>query len=76
MTLRIYKTLKVDGVQLKQGYFYSFRYSPYQEDPTPMIIFINGIKGLHPNTKHQWRLIQGINLNYIPRGDRKQFIEI
>ena len=53
MALRIYKTLKLDGIQLKQGYFYQFKYSPYQEDPRPMIIFISAIKGLHPTTKHQ-----------------------
>ena len=53
MTLRVYNTLKVDGVQLKQGNIYEFRYSPYENDPSPMIIFINGIKGLHPNTGHQ-----------------------
>ena len=76
MALKILMKTKHNGVLLKSGYFYTFKYTAYQEDPRPMIIFINAIKGIHPKTGHQWRLIQGINLNYIPRKDRKQFINI
>ena len=53
-----------------------FNYQAYENDPQPLIFFINAIKGIHPNTGHQWRLIQGININYIPRKDRKKFVKL
>lgn len=34
------------------------------------------IKGINPNTSSSWNLIQGINLNYIPRSHRKAFVEL
>lgn len=76
MALQIIYKLKLNGVTLRSGHFYSFKYTAYQEDPSPMIIFISAIKGINPKTGHQWRLIQGINMNYIPRGHRKDFLEI
>jgi len=75
MSFKIYTSIKHNGVLLKSGYFYQFNYSAFQHDANPMIIFISAIKGIHPNTGHQWRLIQGINLNYIPRTIRKRFVE-
>ena len=31
------------------------------------------VSGLHPNTGHQHRYIQGINLSYVPRSHRRLF---
>jgi hypothetical protein len=76
MALTVYKQIKHDKVTWKSGHFYKFKYNAYENDPNPIIIFISAIKGIHPNTGHQWRLIQGINLNYVPRGDRKQFVTL
>lgn len=60
---------------LQSGYFYAFDYQAWENDPSPIIIFINAIEGIHPNTGHQWRLIQALNLSYVPRKDRKRFVE-
>lgn len=76
MALKIYKKIKHGKVTMREGMCYEFRYTSYENDPQPLIFFINAIKGIHPNTGHQWRLIQGININYVPRGDRKKFINI
>lgn len=34
------------------------------------------IEGIHPNTGHQWRIIQALNMHYVPRAMRKRFIKI
>jgi len=74
MALKIFYKIKHDNVWFKSGNFYSFKYGNYEEDPNPTIIFISGIRGTHPTSGNQWNLIQGINLNYIPRKDRKRFV--
>ena len=33
------------------------------------------LDGIHPNTGHQWRFFQGINMTYVPRTMRRRFIE-
>ena len=71
---RVYKK-KFKGVNLKSGYFYKFKYRPYRLDPNPVIIFLHGIEGIHPNSGHQWRLFQAINFTYVPRGMRKKFLK-
>lgn len=76
MALKIYKRIKFHNETFRSGHMYTFSYAAYENDPTPTILFINAIKGLHPNTGHQWRLIQGINMSYIPRKDRRRFVEI
>jgi hypothetical protein len=32
------------------------------------------IEGIHPNTGHQWRILQCINFTYIPKAVRKRFL--
>ncbi len=76
MALRIYYNVRQEKEILRSGDCYSFRYTAFENDPEPLILFLNGIYGLHPNTGHQWRLIQGINLNYIPRAKRKEFVKV
>jgi hypothetical protein len=57
------------------GHCYKFRYVNYQYDPFPVIFFINAIKGTHPTSGNKWSLIQGVNLNYLSRNIRRQFIK-
>jgi hypothetical protein len=75
MALNIQWSWKKGGETIKSGEFCTFSYSAWQNDPEPVCIFINKITGIHENTGHQWRLIQGISLNYIPRRDRKRFVK-
>lgn len=75
MTIRRAKEKKYQGVLLKSGRFYKFRYKPHENDPRPTIIFMHWFSGTHPNTGRQWRFFQGINFTYIPRAVRKRFIK-
>ena len=76
MALRVYKEISKNKVRLKQGHFYKFKYSSFESDPAPMCIFISAIRGEHPTSGKQWNLIQGINLNYISRRERRQFVDL
>lgn len=60
---------------LKSGRMYKFSYSGYQHDPAPLVLFLYYVDGTHPGTKRQWRFVQCINLNYVSRSYRKQFVE-
>lgn len=73
MALKIDPKFKFKGVQWKSGHLYKFRYSNWYEDPEPMMILLYRFKGTHPKTKHEWRFIQGINMNYLPRHVRRNF---
>jgi len=75
MALKFKFNRRLHGVMLNSGRIYKFAYSAYQHDPTPLIIFLYWVEGTHPTTKRQWRFIQAINLNYISRSYRKQFVE-
>lgn len=57
------------------GSFYSFKYKFYENDPAPCIAFINYVHGMHPNTKHMHNYIQGINLHYLPKRIRENFVK-
>lgn len=74
MALNIQYTFKQSGITMRSGHFYQFRYQAWANDPKPMIILFYKIQGINPNTGHQWRLIQGVNLNYIPRSHRRLFV--
>ena len=76
MPLRRRYTKTVDAVRMKSGHFYKFRYRPYERDPNPVIIFMHSIEGIHPNSGHQWRILQAINFSYVPRSFRKRFLGI
>lgn len=73
MALRIDGKFKFKGIQWRSGHLYKFKYSNWYEDPEPMLILLYRFSGTHPNTKRQWRFIQGINMNYVPRHVRKNF---
>jgi len=76
MALRITKNWRSHGITWNSGHFYTFRYNAFRQDPTPVIILMYKIEGINESTGHQFRLIQGINLNYIPRDQRKAFVEL
>jgi hypothetical protein len=76
MALIITYKKKSHGITWKSGHIFSFKYTPFQNDNKPLIIVLNIIEGIHPNTGHQHRYIQGLNLHYVPRKDRKRFIKI
>jgi hypothetical protein len=65
---------KFQGVEMKSGYFYTFKYQAWENDPHPTIILMYALEGIHPNTGHQWRFFQAINFTYIPRSVRKRFL--
>lgn len=74
MALQRHYTFRQNNITWRSGHFYQFRYQAWANDPRPMIILFYRITGINPNTGHQWRLIQGINLNYIPRSHRRLFV--
>jgi len=74
MALKISGNFKFKGIRWRSGLLYTFRYSNWFEDPEPMTIVLYKITGIHPSTGHQWNLLQCINMNYVPRHIRKNFI--
>lgn len=73
MALKVEYTFRHNSITWKSGHFYNFRYRAWNNDPKPLIILFYRITGINPNTGHQWRLMQGVNLNYIPRSHRRVF---
>jgi len=76
MAIRVIKNWKSHGTNWRSGHFYTFRYNAYRQDPNPVIILMYKIEGIHPNTGHQHRYLQAINLSYIPRQQRKAFVSL
>ena len=75
MALKIHYKKKSQGVTWKSGHMYKFKYTAYHNDPNPTYLHICSFSGYHPNTGRQWRFHQGINLAYLPRKERKQFVK-
>lgn len=75
MALKVSYNKRVQGVALKSGHFYSFNYTAYENDPNPTIIFLNSVSGIHPKTGREHRYFTAINLNYLSRRDRRDFVE-
>lgn len=59
---------------IRTGHLYSFRYKNFQLDPEPTVIVLYAVGGTHPNTGRRHNYIQAINLNYISRGKRREFV--
>ena len=76
MSLKVFFNIRYQGLNFQSGHCYHFGYSRYENDPHPIIFMINAILGTHPHTGHFWNLIQGINLNYIPKNSRLRFVEM
>jgi hypothetical protein len=75
MSLTVQYQFNHNGVRLKSGKMYTFSYTGYEHDPSPLILFLNAVHGIHPKTGHQHRYVQGINLNYVPRNQRQVFVD-
>jgi hypothetical protein len=75
VAIQLHFQKKHGKVTFQSGHFYVFRYQAWENDPEPNIIFINALSGIHEKTGREWRFIQGINLSYIPRKDRKRFVD-
>ena len=74
--LQVSTRCKFKDVQFVSGYLYQFTYSPFQNDSRPLVIWLNKISGINQSTNHEWRLWTALNLNYIPRADRKRFGQV
>jgi len=59
---------------VRTGHLYSFRYKRFQYDPEPTVIVLYAVGGTHPKTGNRHNYIQAINLNYITRGKRREFV--
>ena len=74
MALRVDRKFKFKKINWKSGHLYTFKYNAWQEDPEPLVILLYRFQGYHPKTGHEWRFIQAVNMNYVPRHIRKNFI--
>lgn len=75
MALKMHYKKKSQGVTWKSGHMYTFKYSNYHNDPSPTYLHICAFSGYHPTSNREWRFMQGINVSYLPRKQRKKFIE-
>jgi hypothetical protein len=75
MTLRRLYKVKYDRTNWVSGHIYTFKYRPWENDPEPVVVFLNAITGTHPKTGNQWKLFQCINFTYIPKSKRRQFAQ-
>lgn len=71
---RIYRS-KSGSTVFKAGHFYSFEhYKRYENDPSPLILFMYVVRGIHPNSGHYHNYVQAWNFSYIPKKLRQQTI--
>jgi hypothetical protein len=75
MALTISYSFTHNGVILQNFFCYKFRYANYENDPFPHVLALYRIKGTHPSSGNYWNLWQCINLNYLPRNQRRAFIK-
>ena len=76
MAIRRNLRKRFKGVNVRSGHIYKFKYSPWENDPEPIVIMMYALEGINTRadgTKHQWRFFQAINFTYIPRSLRKKF---
>ena len=72
---RLWRYKTIDKLVLEPGNFYQFRYLNYENDPYPLIYYLNHRNAINFETGHFHKYIQGINFHYIPRQYRMQFAE-
>lgn len=75
MALTIQYTKRFQRVHWKSGHFYKFKYTAWHNDPEPVILLMYAYAGKHPTTGHEWHFFQGINFTYIPREQRRHFVQ-
>lgn len=73
--ITVYDKIRESTVWIKSGHFYAMYYINYDNDPQPIFVMLNYIRGTHPRTGHYHNYIQAINLTYIPRQFRRLFVE-
>lgn len=73
MAIRRIYNKRFKGIVVKSGFIYTFKYQAWENDPRPTVVMMYALDGIHPNTGHQWRFFQGINMTYVPRSMRRQF---
>lgn len=69
-----YRYKKIERVVFRPGNFYQFRYLNYENDPEPLIYYLNYRNAINEDTGRLHRYIQGINFHYIPMGKRLTFV--
>jgi hypothetical protein len=74
MGLRVYRKFNLGGMTWKSGHMYIFNYARFKHDSRPLILLLYKIRGRHPRSGNEWNLIQGLNLNYVSRSVRRQFV--
>ena len=47
----------------------------WENDPNPTVVMLYALDGIHPRTGHQWHFFQALNMTYIPKTIRRQFIK-
>lgn len=73
--ITVYRSIREGTVWFRSGHFYNMFYLNYENDPGPVGIVLNIVRGTHPQTGHYHNYIQMINLNYVPRQFRRLFVE-
>lgn len=66
--------VKINDVLFKPGHFYQFNYLNYENDPEPLIYYLNYRDAINVKTRKYHKYIQGINFHYIPMGNRLRFV--
>ena len=74
MALKVQRKFRFKGLDWRSGEMYTFRYRAFGEDPEPIVILMYKFSGTHPRTGRQWRFIQALNISYLPRAVRKNFL--
>jgi len=74
MALKVHRNFKFKGIRWISGHMYKFHYRGYGTDPEPIVILLYKFSGTHPTTGRQWRFIQCINIAYLPRHIRHNFV--
>ena len=69
-----YRYVKLSRVVFKPGHFYQFKYLNFENDPEPLIYYLNFRNATNVKTGKIHKYIQGINFHYIPMSKRVKFV--
>jgi hypothetical protein len=50
MAIKVSLTHKHGNITMKSGEFYTFKYTGFAHDPSPHILFLNKLQGIHPTS--------------------------
>lgn len=68
--------VRIGTVWMRTGHLFYFRYKSFNYDPEPTVIALYAIAGTHPTSGRRHNYFQAINLNYVPRSQRRQFCDV